>query len=140
MSIEDSPMTNLVRGILFDYLGNRLTKKTINEILTRIVKGVLMTREGIGLPPEGIGTNFSDTEVRGDHPEMQPEKPKEVVPNVYDGKKGAKAIVAEPEKEKPKDSEYRVKAIIATPGAGETNPNDPHDIIPVGPVAYKTKK
>ena len=142
---QQSPLLALIQGILFQHQSQTLTPRTIRKISEQIRSAVLMTREGLGLGPEGKATNFSDNEVRGDLPpktedlvkqkldEAEAEaKAKEILAQKKIEEKKA-ALKARQEAER-KHAKTRTRAIIATPGTGE-----PGSAEEVGPVAYKEK-
>jgi len=73
MSEQNSPMQDVVTGIINDYVGKYLSKKDAPELVGRIVKAVLMTREGTSLPNEpGVATAASANEKSG-HLSAEPE-------------------------------------------------------------------
>ncbi len=137
---ELSPMASMVKGILFDFRSKTLTARHINAITTRIVKGILMTREGAGLPAEGTATNFSENEVRGDLvdekvQEALAEKKAKKALEVLEQEEKQRVRVAAIKAEAEENAKYKVRVIVATPGTGD--PGSPEE---VGPVAYKIKK
>lgn len=130
-------MQKLIQDILFDYLEQTVTADMTLEMSERITKAILMTREGAGLPKEGTATNFSDAEIAGEqNKEPEPEAPKEEIkPELHEGPKGTKAVIAQPQppKKPPVKPKYKTKAIISMPYG---TPGDPDETMPFG---IKTK-
>lgn len=89
----NSKLFELVNNILSEHLYKTLSKKKAQQIAGSIVKAVLMTREGTGLPEEGNAVTFKQEEVK---PAPKPEE--EVVQEKKEEKpfRGRTAIVAVP--------------------------------------------
>ena len=79
--MSDSPVRDLVVNIVKEYLGQELTTELGIEIASRITQGVLMTRQGTGLPGKpGQSVQFSQNERRGDIEQPEEEEANEEPP------------------------------------------------------------
>lgn len=137
MDNEKSPMAMMIQGILFEFKSKTLTMRTIKQLTAQIVKAVLMTREGLGLPEKGAATNFSDNEVKGelvDDKVAEKLAEKKAAEFMQAKKNEEEAARRKAAREAEANEKYKTRAIIAIPG---TDPNDPDG---VGPVAFKVPK
>jgi hypothetical protein len=124
--MSDSPIQELVTNIVAEYVGAELTKEKGIELAARIVQGVLMTRQGAGLPDKaGRSTQCSANEKSGAIPEPEEEKKPER-PNYPPG-------FTPPEERK----KGRTLAVISHPYDDPTKPIDEQD--GAAPFAIRTK-
>lgn len=125
----------LVTKIVADYVGEELTKEKGIELSARITQGVLMTREGLGLPEKpGRSTQCSANEKSGaiEQPNKEAEKAEEQVeekpkrPNYPPG--------YTPPEERP---ERKTMAIVSHPYDDPTKA--PEDQDGTAPIAIQKK-
>ncbi len=114
--MSDTPIQELVTNLVGEYVGKYLGKKEATMLVGRIVKGVLMTREGAGLSEKpGRSTQCSANEKSGSVTKKTEEGA--VVSERADVKK---KIPMPPGYEDPKNKKPRTLAIISMP---YDNPN-----------------
>jgi hypothetical protein len=121
-NMSNSPIQELVTNIVAEYVGSELTKEKGIELSARIVQGVLMTRQGAGLPEKaGKSTQTSANDKSGVPPTKEKKRPN--YPPGY----------TPPEERKP-----RTLAVVSHPYDDPTKPVDEQDGS--APFAIRSKE
>lgn len=124
-------LKDLIGGIIFSYLDERLTKEKAEELIGRVVVAVNTLNAGDLAPNEKADSENTEN---SDSEESQSNQSDHV--KTIETEKGAKAIIAEPPAQKPNyKKDGPIKSIVAYPNPPQINGQvQKHDVTP-----YRTK-